>query len=190
MKMVTAVSAAVLLAAGSASAQQATIQPMSSRDELKAEKDIQTKLRKAPTLENNRIEVEVHDGVATLKGKVDSEAERMNAEKLAWVKGVVHVDDWLVVRPSASTKRLPDKAVTAEIEAGYRADKTLDHSEVFVDTNDGVVTLSGTISSESARRRAIEVAQTSPGVKRVEDQLRSVGQAEPMLPPAGTPRRH
>ena len=175
MKMVAVVSAAVLLAAGSASAQQASSQMMSRRDEQKTETEIQARFHKQPTLENNRIHVEVDNGVATLKGKVDSAAGRADAVRVSWVRGVTRVDDWLVVSRTASKKHLSDKAVTAEIEADYRPDKTLDHSEIFVDTKDGVVTLSGTIPSESARRRAIDVAQTSPGVKRVEDELRPVG---------------
>ena len=114
MKTVAVVIAAVLLTAGSASAQQASSQPMSSREELKTEKQIETRLQREPALEHDRIKVEVDNGVATLKGKVDSEAERAQAERLAWVRGVTHVDDWLVVNRSNSTKALSDKAVTTQ----------------------------------------------------------------------------
>ncbi len=44
------------------------------------------------------IEVEVHNGVATLKGKVDSEKRKERAEKLTKkVKGVTGVDNQIVI---------------------------------------------------------------------------------------------
>jgi hyperosmotically inducible protein len=181
MRTLVVVIAAVLAAAGPASSQQASSQPMSHREDLTAEKAIEMTLQKDPDLRNNRVEVEVDAGVATLKGRVDSEAERAKAEKAAWVKGVTHVDDWLIVHRVGKGK-VSDGAVTKGIETQYQADKTLGHSDIFVDTNDGVVTLTGVAPSESARRRAVEVAEESPGVTRVEDRLRAVGEAEPLLP--------
>ena len=46
------------------------------------------------------IDVEVHDGVVTLNGKVKTEKEKEKAERLAKkVKGVKSVDNKLVVAP-------------------------------------------------------------------------------------------
>lgn len=191
MKTIAAVITAVLVAPGSASSQQASSQPMSGQEELRIEKAIQVRVQKEPDLKNSRIDVEVENGVVTLKGKVDSEAERMKAEKAMWVNGVTGVDDWLVVG-RAATKAVSDSAVTNEIEAQYRADKTLGHADISVVTNDGVVTLAGVVPSESARRRAIEVAETSPGVTNVEDKLRAPSKTDPTssahMRNAGLPR--
>jgi hyperosmotically inducible protein len=187
MKTLAVVIAAVLVAAGSASAQQASNRPMSNQEELKSEREIETRLHKAADLSNNRIDVEVDNGVATLKGKVDSQAERTTAEQLAWVNGVTHVDDWLVVG-RAPKKAVSDRVVTSNIEAQYRGDKTLGHADISVATSDGVVTLAGVIPSESARRRAIDVAEKSPGVKSVDDKLRTVDEFKPTLPPMAAPR--
>jgi hyperosmotically inducible periplasmic protein len=188
MKTVAVVITAVLVAPGSASSQQASSEPMSGREELKTERAIQARLQKEPDLKSNRIDVEVENGFVTLNGKVDSEAERTQAEKAAWVNGVTRVNDWLVVGRAAKKAR-SDSAVTAEIEAQYRADKTLGHADVSVDMNDGVVTLAGVIPSESARQRAIDIAEKSPGVKQVEDELRAAGEVAPMPPPIETPHR-
>jgi hyperosmotically inducible protein len=185
MKTVAVVIVALLLAAESASGQQASRQPMSDREQLTSKKEIETNLHKEADLKNNRIEVEVEDGVVTLKGKVDSEAERAKAEKATWVKGVTRVDDWLLVARAAN-KGVADSAVTREIEAQYRADKTLGHADISVSTNEGVVTLAGVIPSEAARQRAIDIAKKSPGARSVEDKLHAVGKAEPTL---GTARR-
>lgn len=174
MKTLAVVIAAVLAAAGSASGQQPSSQPMSDREALAAEKQIASRLQQEPDLRNNRIDVQVENGVATLKGKVDSDVERSRAQDVAWVEGVTRVNDWLLVGRTAN-KRVSDSAVTSDIEARYRADKTLGRAHISVATDDGVVTLAGVIPSNSARQRAIEVAETSPGVKRVEDKLRAAG---------------
>jgi hyperosmotically inducible protein len=147
---------------------------MSNQQAQAAEREIESRLEREPDLSNNRVDVEVNNGVATVKGKVDSEAERTRAANAAWVNGVTHVADWLLVT-RATDKRVSDSAVTKEIETQYRADETLGSAQIWVATNDGVVTLAGVIPSESARRRAIDVAKEAPGVKRVEDELRAPG---------------
>jgi hyperosmotically inducible periplasmic protein len=43
---------------------------------------------------------------------------------------------------------------------------------IDVTTNNGVVTLTGEVGSERERQRAVEIAQATDGVRRVEDQLR------------------
>jgi hyperosmotically inducible protein len=48
----------------------------------------------------------------------------------------------------------------------------LSGSNIDVDVKDGVVTLQGTVSSEAARARALEVARKNDGVKKVVDQLK------------------
>ena len=48
----------------------------------------------------------------------------------------------------------------------------LSGSDIDVDVKDGVVTLQGTVPSEAARSRALEVARKNDGVKKVVDQLK------------------
>ena len=48
----------------------------------------------------------------------------------------------------------------------------LNGSNIDVDVDNGVVTLQGTVTSEAARARALEVARKNDGVKRVVDQLK------------------
>ena len=44
--------------------------------------------------------------------------------------------------------------------------------KIDVDTNNGVVTLNGTISNAAERRRALEIARDTDGVKSVKDNLK------------------
>jgi osmotically-inducible protein OsmY len=68
-----------------------------SPDELQA-REIWVRLRSAPHLENNRIYVDVEDGIAVLEGTVDSEEEKKEAQLLAHVEGILGVNNRLRVR--------------------------------------------------------------------------------------------
>ena len=58
-------------------------QPARNDTNAVAVQQILTKLRANPELANNRIEVQVDKGVATLKGKVPNQAHKARAERLA-----------------------------------------------------------------------------------------------------------
>ena len=62
------------------------------------EEQIRAKLATAPDLKNNRIEVDVDDGIAVLEGTVDSAREKKEATRLAHVEGVLGVNNRLHVR--------------------------------------------------------------------------------------------
>lgn len=61
---------------------------------------VRLKLAHDPEVGGGNIQVEVHQGAVTLKGKVRREKQRQRAEKLAKkVKGVASVTNQLVVSP-------------------------------------------------------------------------------------------
>ena len=64
-----------------------------------------------------------------------------------------------------------DTWITTTIKAGMVNEDTLKGSDVHVDAKDHVVTLSGTVTSEAGRARAVEIAKTTKGVTRVIDKL-------------------
>jgi osmotically-inducible protein OsmY len=65
----------------------------------------------------------------------------------------------------------PDAWVTAKIQSKYFLDDDVKGRRVDVDTNDGVVTLRGTVNSESQRRQAVALARNTDGVVDVRDEL-------------------
>jgi osmotically-inducible protein OsmY len=144
-----------------------------SRELMKTEKQIQASLQSDPELANNRIDVRVSpDGVATLKGSVDSEVERSKAVRLAGVGGVRIVDDQLKVESAGLKATVTDGAITAKIKSQFLANTDLRSEDVSVSTNNGVVTLSGTFASDELRRLAVDLARHTGGVARVDDQTR------------------
>jgi len=66
-------------------------------DERQA-RQIWATLRGAADLEDNLIQVDVEDGIATLEGAVDSQQERTEAQQLAHVGGILGVNNRLKVR--------------------------------------------------------------------------------------------
>jgi len=96
---------------------------------------------------------------------------------------------------------LSDGWITTKIQAKYFADADVKARNIDVNTNEGVVTLSGTVEDDKAREQALEIARATDGVVRVEDRLTAetaattgvtpAPAADPTRPepdrPAGTP---
>jgi len=78
---------------------------------------------------------------------------------------------------SAAQQPIKDGWITMKIHSMFIPEDALDGSHVDVDTEKGVVTLSGTVASEAGRARALSVAKGTDGVKSVVDKLR-IGPAE------------
>ena len=54
------------------------------------------------------------------------------------------------------------------------ADSTVSGLKIDVDTTEGVVTLIGNVASQAEKRKAMEIAKETDGVKSVKDQLKIV----------------
>ena len=132
---------------------------------------IQMRLQKDPSLRDNRILVTVSDGIATLKGTVDSPAEKSTATRLASVNGIVGIDNRLQVGGASLDQSVADDALTSNIKEGLVASQTGHFDHVAVATRNGVVTLTGTVANEKALKQVLEIAHGADGVAGVENKL-------------------
>lgn len=64
-----------------------------------------------------------------------------------------------------------DAGLTAKIKAKMALDDTIEAARIDVDTANGVVTLSGSVRSETERQRALQLARETAGVTSVNDRL-------------------
>lgn len=64
-----------------------------------------------------------------------------------------------------------DPGVTTAVKAKLAADETVKAYQIDVDTNGGVVTLSGVVETQAAKDRAVQLARETDGVSSVEDRL-------------------
>ena len=64
-----------------------------------------------------------------------------------------------------------DSTITAEVKSALAADPQLSALRIEVDTNNGVVTLTGPAPDEQSKSRATQIAAGPKGVMRVENRL-------------------
>jgi hyperosmotically inducible protein len=129
------------------------------------------------TVDGLDIDVDTYAGKVTLHGKVDSSAEKTQAEALARkVKGVSEVRNLLTVVPPKAQDDVDvaDDTLAGNVKAVLERDKALSGSEIRVKSvNNGVVVLSGKAKTLSAHRRALQDARAVPGVRQVASEIHS-----------------
>ena len=64
-----------------------------------------------------------------------------------------------------------DGSITANVKMKLANDELVSADAIDVDTNNGVVTLNGTVGSPAEAERAVQLAQTASGVKNVRSNL-------------------
>ncbi len=135
---------------------------------------IQSKLIADQAINSTNIDVDTFDGVVTLRGEVEKEYARDEAERLARdTRGVVGVDNRILVVSAATEddSTVSDSWITTKIKSKLTADPELNPFNVDVDTLNGVVTLSGAVVSEAKRAEAEKLARATKGVVDVVNDL-------------------
>ena len=77
----------------------------------------------------------------------------------------------------AAQQKMSDESITAAVQNKLTADRLSNFTRVDVDTEGGVVQLSGTVLSAEQRKRAEELARQVHGVLRVKNNLRIQNQS-------------
>ena len=72
---------------------------------------------------------------------------------------------------SAAQTAIADGSITAKIKAKLALDDTVKARDIHVAYTDGVVTLTGTVATASERKRAVDLARETNGVRSVADKL-------------------
>jgi hyperosmotically inducible periplasmic protein len=178
-----------------------TIGKTETRSDTAITAEIKGKITDSDLLDHTNISTDTDNGVVTLSGWVATEAQKAHAEELAkGTKGVVSVNDKLTVNPEKAkglvgnaeekTKELAEKAeektkegysdtkgalsnarITSEVKLKFAADDTVKALNIDVDTNNGVVSLNGTVNSKAELQQAIRLAKQVDGVRQVKSHL-------------------
>jgi len=130
------------------------------------------------TTEAHEINVEVNKGIVQLNGFVDTAKEKAQAETVAMgVKGVKQVENNLIVKSAdASTgQSFDDSGITSKVNTALIESKETKAGDIKVQTESGVVQLSGFVDSQAQKDAAGKVAQSVKGVKSVKNDLRVKG---------------
>jgi hyperosmotically inducible protein len=126
------------------------------------------------TADADEINVEVYKGVVQLNGFVDSDKEKAQAEVVAKeVAGVKGVENNLAIKQGKHTSGeiMDDSALTAKVKSALIDDPSTKAGDIKVETRQGVVQLSGFVSTQAQKDAAAKVAQAVTGVKSVQNGL-------------------
>lgn len=144
---------------------------------------IQSRYFSDEEVRGRNIDVDTVNGRVRLQGEVGSEAERQQAIRLARsTPGVVDVDDQLKVvadkadrtdraRAARDGQPIEDAWITTKIQSKYFIDRMVAATAIDVTTKGGVVTLTGRVDTHEAKRKAVEIARGTVGVRQVIDRL-------------------
>lgn len=153
---------------------------------------IKAKIAAEKSLSVFKVGVETTNGIVTLTGNVNSDADASKVIEIAEsIDGVKDVDaSQLTI--TQSTQPLTDVAITAKVKGLYIKEKLIGEKDIAalginVETNNGVVYLTGSADNQQQIRNAIKIAQSVSGVKKVDSrieikgkiQLKVKGQIEP-----------
>ena len=115
----------------------------------------------------DKIDVTVSKGWVTLKGEVEWQYQKQDAERavgrLAGVKGVTNL---IVVKPRLTPSELKNK-----IEQALVRSAELDAKRITVDVVGSKVTLKGTVRSWAEKKEAERQAWLAPGVTSVDNRI-------------------
>jgi len=121
------------------------------------------------------VSVETHTGVVTLRGKVASAEEKQVAEQVVHgTDGVKAVRNALQIVPDTqrTTVDARDKDIKKSVKARIEKDAMLKDSDIAVRSDNGVVTLTGSVSDARASARANELARGITGVRFVRNETK------------------
>jgi len=139
-----------------------------------------------------KIDVDIKQGVAVLRGSVDSKVEKELAEELALgVDGVTRVDNQLVVESSSTSmvqkpghdkksaersfiRKVEDANLTAKVKSQLLWNSSTNGLDINVNTRNGTVTLLGIVESEAQSQLAEQIAHNTRDVYEVINKLKIV----------------
>lgn len=147
--------------------------------------EVKSRILADETSRGININVDTSNGMVTLRGTAPTDTAKRRAEAIAEeVDGVKDVNNELVigdpsVNPQTATAKTMDAAkdgaaavsdswITTKVKTQLLADDGVEGSDIDVDTNGGVVTLSGVVAKQSMREEAAEIASKVDGVKKVD----------------------
>ncbi len=107
--------------------------------------------------------------------KIDRAAEsaeqKIDQAKEQAEKQIEAAKESVIDKSQATGEYADDTAITTRVKMAIANDPLLNTSRIEVTTNKGVVTLNGTVSSESNIARAAELVKTQKGVMSVQNNL-------------------
>lgn len=140
-------------------------------DDARIKGRVGRRLAADPEVERFDIDVDVLDGVVTLRGEVDDRRSAEEAVRIAQhTEGVKQVVDQLQIEVDDDDGD-GDLGIRASVGTKLLADPDVRRVNIDVDVINGVVYLSGVVHDDEAKAAAERIATNVDGVIRVENEL-------------------
>jgi hyperosmotically inducible protein len=157
-----------------------SVQSQGPEDDAMITKSITEKIKSSEVLSKLPVNVSTSKGVVTLTGNVDSDGEASMLIQLSEsIIGVSDVDaSKLVIKDSK--QYFSDMAITAKIRGLLLKEKVFGTKDVAainlnIDTNNGIVYLSGDVDNNDQIKNAIEIIKKNvPDIKGIEYKVRKI----------------
>ncbi len=121
------------------------------------------------------IDVDVLNGVVFLIGVVESDSQKRMAGDIArGVDGVRKVENQLSVGKTTVGQVANDAIMTSKIKTELVKDPDIRSTNIDVDTNNNIITLTGIVRSQSEKDKVFQIVRIVAGDRQVIDNL-SVG---------------
>jgi osmotically-inducible protein OsmY len=155
--------------------------------DLEIRGEILQALARSPELGGKNVEVKVENKLVTLKGSVETPAQRNGAEQIARaVNGVAGItNEVTVTNPQAPTEPPatnappvdPNTELSKRVEFELFRSNAFDTRAITITAADGTVTLAGTVRSRAEQLLAERIAQGTPGVRKTVNELKVAASA-------------
>ena len=125
-------------------------------------------------VKGRQIDVETTKGQVMLRGKVDSDSAKQAAEDITkGLDGVKTVKNDLEVVAPSTREAVEDKddAITKRVKEHIAMDSQLKKTDIAVQTNAGIVSLTGEVNDIMTSANASWATRQVPGVKSVKNDL-------------------
>lgn len=131
-----------------------------------------------PNVNGSETEVDIKEGVITLRGEAASEAQKeLTAEYAEDVKGVLRVTNVMTVikAPGKTARPAPeavdDASINAQVRVALISHRSTSEVSTLVGTTNGVVTITGVAKNPNEKTLVTKLATDISGVKSVTNNM-------------------
>ena len=129
-------------------------------------------LSKDPELAEKHITTEVKDRSVTLGGTVQTVSQKNSADNITWqVTGVQGLTDNISLSDTQAMPESADDKLARRVEFELYSTKAIPLKTVQIHADNGIITLTGTVSSRAEKLLAEKTAKSVDGVRRVVNSL-------------------